>query len=56
MKTSPHDIAMEDLDIRREREFSGASRIIFLCTLLFAILGIWAGLVKSMKSPPAMEK
>lgn len=42
MKTSPHDIAMEDLDIRREREFSGASRIIFLCTLLFAILGIWA--------------
>lgn len=42
MKTSPHDIAMEDLDIRREREFSGASRIIFLCTLLFAILGVWA--------------
>ncbi|MWT73274.1 HlyD family efflux transporter periplasmic adaptor subunit [Escherichia coli] len=33
---------MEDLDIRREREFSGASRIIFLCTLLFAILGVWA--------------
>lgn len=42
MKTSPHDIAMEDLDIRREREFSGASRIIFLCTLLFIILGVWA--------------
>lgn len=42
MKTSPHDTAMEDLDIRREREFSGASRIIFLCTLLFAILGVWA--------------
>ncbi|MEG2592194.1 MAG: HlyD family efflux transporter periplasmic adaptor subunit [Citrobacter sp.] len=33
---------MDDLDIRREQRFSGASRIILLSTLLFAILGIWA--------------
>lgn len=42
MKTNPHDAAMDDLDIRRERRFSGASRIILLSTLLFAVLGIWA--------------
>lgn len=42
MKTNPHDAAMDDLDIRREQRFSGASRIILLSTLLFAILGIWA--------------
>lgn len=41
MKTNPHDAAMDDLDIRRERRFSGASRIILLSTLLFAVLGIW---------------
>ncbi|QLY71906.1 HlyD family efflux transporter periplasmic adaptor subunit [Citrobacter freundii] len=33
---------MDDLDIRHEQCFSGASRIILLSTLLFAILGIWA--------------
>ncbi|WP_213133551.1 HlyD family efflux transporter periplasmic adaptor subunit [Citrobacter sp. FP75] len=33
---------MDDLDIRREQRFSGASRIILLSTLLFAVLGIWA--------------
>ncbi|HHT3732400.1 TPA: HlyD family efflux transporter periplasmic adaptor subunit, partial [Citrobacter freundii] len=33
---------MDDLDIRREHRFSGASRIILLSTLLFAVLGIWA--------------
>ncbi|WFW15369.1 HlyD family efflux transporter periplasmic adaptor subunit [Citrobacter freundii] len=33
---------MDDLDIRHEQRFSGASRIILLSTLLFAILGIWA--------------
>lgn len=42
MKTNPHDTAMDDLDIRREHRFSGASRIILLSTLLFAVLGIWA--------------
>ncbi|MCS3466144.1 adhesin transport system membrane fusion protein [Citrobacter sp. JUb117] len=42
MKTNPHDAAMDDLDIRHEQRFSGASRIILLSTLLFAILGIWA--------------
>lgn len=42
MKTNPHDAAMDDLDIRREHRFSGASRIILLSTLLFAVLGIWA--------------
>jgi adhesin transport system membrane fusion protein len=42
MKTNPHDAAMDDLDIHHEQRFSGASRIILLSTLLFAILGIWA--------------
>ena len=42
MKTNPHDAAMDDLDIRREHRFSGASRIILLSTLLFVVLGIWA--------------
>lgn len=42
MKTSQHDAAMEDLDIGRDRAFSGASRIILLSTLLFAALGVWA--------------
>lgn len=42
MKTSQHDIALDDLDIRREHEFSGASSIVFLSALLFLLLGIWA--------------
>ena len=42
MKTNPHDAAMDDLDIRHEQRLSGASRLILLSTLLFAILGIWA--------------
>lgn len=42
MKTSQHDAAMEDLDIGRDRAFSGASRIILLSTFLFAALGVWA--------------
>ncbi|WP_126358352.1 HlyD family type I secretion periplasmic adaptor subunit [Cedecea lapagei] len=33
---------MEDPDIQRESEFSGASRIILLITLLFALFGVWA--------------
>lgn len=42
MKTNQHDIAMDDLDIRREHEFSGASKIIGLSALLFLLLGVWA--------------
>ncbi len=42
MKTNRHDIAMDDLDIRREHEFSGASKIIGLSALLFLLLGVWA--------------
>jgi len=42
MKTNQRDIAMDDPDIRREREFSGASRIIMLSVLLFILLGVWA--------------
>ncbi|VEB95725.1 Type I secretion system membrane fusion protein PrsE [Cedecea lapagei] len=42
MKTSQHDVTMEDPDIQRESEFSGASRIILLITLLFALFGVWA--------------
>ena len=56
MKTNPHDAAMDDLDIRREHRFSGASRIILLSTLLFAVLGIWAYLASWMKSQPAAGK
>ncbi|KAA1051751.1 MULTISPECIES: HlyD family type I secretion periplasmic adaptor subunit [Pseudocitrobacter] len=33
---------MDDPDISREREFSGASRIIIISTVLFVLLGIWA--------------
>ncbi|MGB7800840.1 HlyD family type I secretion periplasmic adaptor subunit [Buttiauxella sp.] len=33
---------MDDPDIRREREFSGASRIIMISVLLFILLGVWA--------------
>ncbi|WP_435955948.1 HlyD family type I secretion periplasmic adaptor subunit [Dryocola sp. BD626] len=33
---------MDDPDIQRESEFSGASRIITLSVLLFLLLGIWA--------------
>ena len=42
MKTSQHDAAMDDPDIQRESEFSGASRIITLSVLLFILLGVWA--------------
>lgn len=42
MKTNQHDVAMDDLDIRREHEFSGASKIIGLSALLFLLLGVWA--------------
>ncbi|WP_122974029.1 HlyD family type I secretion periplasmic adaptor subunit [Buttiauxella noackiae] len=33
---------MDDPDIQRESEFSGASRIIILSVLLFILLGVWA--------------
>jgi adhesin transport system membrane fusion protein len=42
MKTNQRDIAMDDPDIQREREFSGASRIIIISVLLFILLGVWA--------------
>lgn len=42
MKTNQHDVAMDDPDIQREREFSGASRIIIISVLLFILLGVWA--------------
>lgn len=42
MKTSQRDIAMDDLDIRREGEFSGASTIVLLSGVLFVLLGTWA--------------
>ncbi|POP41207.1 secretion protein HlyD [Superficieibacter electus] len=42
MKTSQRDAAFDDLDLSRENAFSGSTRIIVLCTLLFAIAGVWA--------------
>lgn len=42
MKTNPHDAAIDELDISRDRAFSGASKIIFLIALLFLFTGIWA--------------
>ncbi|KNC06066.1 secretion protein HlyD [Klebsiella sp. RIT-PI-d] len=42
MKTSQRDAAFDDLNDQRENVFSGATRIIVLCTALFAIMGIWA--------------
>lgn len=42
MKTSQRDAAMDDPDIQRESEFSGASRIITISILLFILLGVWA--------------
>lgn len=42
MKINQHDAAMDDPDIQRERAFSGAGRIVLICSLLFLILGIWA--------------
>ncbi|WP_455428332.1 HlyD family type I secretion periplasmic adaptor subunit [Dryocola sp. LX212] len=33
---------MDDPDIQRESEYSGASRIILLSTLLFVLFGVWA--------------
>lgn len=42
MKTSQRDVAIDDPDIQRENEFSGASRIITISILLFILLGVWA--------------
>lgn len=42
MKTNPHDAAIDELDISRDRAFSGASKIIFLIALLLLITGVWA--------------
>ncbi len=42
MKTSQRDAAFDDLDLSRENAFSGSTRIIVLCTLLFVLTGIWA--------------
>lgn len=56
MKTNPHDAAMDDLDIRHEQRFSGASRIILLSTLLFAIWASGHTSGRWMKSPPAAAK
>jgi adhesin transport system membrane fusion protein len=42
MKTSQRDVAMDDPDIQRENEFSGASRIITLSVVLFVLFGVWA--------------
>jgi adhesin transport system membrane fusion protein len=42
MKTSQRDVAIDDPDIQRESEFSGASRIITISILLFILLGVWA--------------
>lgn len=42
MKTSQRDAAIDEPDIQRESEFSGASRIIILSVLLFILLGVWA--------------
>ena len=42
METNQRDVAMDDPDIQREREFSGASRIIIISVLLFILLGVWA--------------
>lgn len=42
MKTSQRDAAFDDLDLSRENAFSGSTRIIVLCTLLFALAGVWA--------------
>ncbi len=39
MKISQRDIAIDDLDIRRENEFSGASKIVLLSTALFLSAG-----------------
>ncbi|WES67225.1 HlyD family efflux transporter periplasmic adaptor subunit [Superficieibacter sp. HKU1] len=42
MKTSQRDAPFNDLDLSRENAFSGSTRIIVLCTLLFVLIGIWA--------------
>ncbi len=42
MKTSQRDASFDDLDLSRENAFSGSTRIIVLCTLLFVLIGIWA--------------
>lgn len=42
MKTSQPDATHDALDDSREREFSGASRIIWLTGILCLILAVWA--------------
>lgn len=42
MKTNQHDAAVDNPDIQRENEFSGASRIIMLSVVLFLLFGVWA--------------
>ena len=56
MKTNPHDAAMDDLDIRRERRFSGASRII--CSAHCCLPSWVSGRISAswMKSLPAAGK
>ncbi|SUH14035.1 Putative HlyD family secretion protein [Salmonella enterica subsp. enterica] len=36
MKINQHDAAMDDFDIQRERAFSGAGRIVLICSLYFS--------------------
>lgn len=42
MKTSQPDATHDALDDSREREFSGASRIIWLTAILCLLLSVWA--------------
>lgn len=42
MKTNQHDAAIDNPDIERESEFSGATRIIMLSVVLFILFGVWA--------------
>lgn len=56
MKINQHDAAMDDPDIQRERAFSGAGRIVLICSLLFLILGIWAWFGRLDEVSPATGK
>lgn len=56
MKINQHDAAMDDPDIQRERAFSGAGRIVLICSLLFLILASGRGLADWMRFPPATGK
>lgn len=42
MKTNQHDAAIDNPDIQRKSEYSGASRIITLSVILFILFGVWA--------------